>query len=68
MAVPKCPICGAGVECGSRVRCRRFGETVCMEHCSKCRYFSGYETSVVHCFFGQENVPPINKTGREENR
>ncbi|MBP0983045.1 MAG: hypothetical protein J6A19_04900 [Oscillospiraceae bacterium] len=66
MAAPICPICKAGDKSGSRVRCRRFGGLVCMEHCSKCNWFSGYDTTVVHCFWGQENVPPRND-GTKQN-
>lgn len=28
-----------------------------MEHCNECRFFSGYETSVVHCYFGSKDEP-----------
>ena len=52
MAVQICPICKKGEdhEVGSWVRCPRFAAPVCMEHCNECRFFSGYETSVVHCY------------------
>lgn len=53
MAGPKCPICGASKENGSWVQCRRFGALVCERHCSKCRYFSGFETTVVYCGFAR---------------
>ena len=32
-----------------------------MEHCNECRFFSGYETSVVHCYFGSKDEPNTKK-------
>nr|DAW26189.1 MAG TPA: replication protein A [Caudoviricetes sp.] len=63
MATQICPICKKGEdhEVGSWVRCPRFAAPVCMEHCNECRFFSGYETSVVHCYFGSKDEPNTKK-------
>lgn len=48
----KCPACGA--ETHSTVKCGKYNAPICQTHCSEnggCEYFSGYETSVVHCFY-----------------
>lgn len=57
-----CPIC-LDNKCGSWVKCPRYGLPVCQKHCSGCEYFSGYETSVVHCFYG--NKLDEDTTGEE---
>lgn len=55
----KCPLCGR--EANSFVQCPEQGTSICDKHCNDCQYFSGYETSIVHCFFrtrpfgGKEN-------------
>ena len=63
MATQICPICkkGANHDVVSWVRCPRFAAPVCMEHCNECRFFSGYETSVVHCYFGSNDEPNTKK-------
>ena len=55
MAVLICPICKQ--EGYSWVRCPRYAAPVCMNHCNECRFFSGYATSIVHCFFGSKEKP-----------
>lgn len=46
-----CPACGAENP-HSMVRCRKYRSYICERHCSEgCEYFSGYETSIVHCYF-----------------
>ncbi len=56
MAVQVCPICQKeGHEVVSWVRCPRYAAPVCMIHCNECRFFSGYATSVVHCYFGSKD-------------
>ena len=63
-----CPICKeTGEQNRFWVRCPRFGGSVCERHCSKCRYFSGFATSVVHCFFGRKDAPPKNGGAKQSN-
>lgn len=47
-----CPKCGADAH--FTVKCGKYNAPICQTHCSEnggCEYFSGYETSLVHCFY-----------------
>ena len=51
MAYPTCSVCGAE-NVQSLVRCGKYRAYICEKHCGEgCEYFSGFETSIVHCFF-----------------
>ncbi len=55
MATQICPICKkSATAVKSWTRCPRFAAPVCMEHCKECKFFSGYNTSAVHCYFGSD--------------
>lgn len=56
-----CPVCGNKPH--FTVRCAKHGAPVCMAHCNDCEHFSGYETSVVHCFYRDKL---IERQKREE--
>lgn len=50
-----CPICLAKADNNKNwVRCKRYGMPVCERHCSSCEYHSGWETSVVRCYYGRK--------------
>ncbi|MCM1298207.1 MAG: hypothetical protein NC203_00500 [Firmicutes bacterium] len=57
----KCPVCGAEIHGG--VNCGMYsGATVCAEHCTDCEYFSGWETSVIHCYYLTGSNPRKRKS------
>ena len=61
-----CPIClRNSKQVGSWVRCPKEGMPVCESHCSCCKYHSGWETSVVHCYYGKKIA---DESGDEKKR
>lgn len=62
MPVQICPICQKeGHKVVSWVKCPRYAAPVCMTHCNECRFFSGYTTSVVYCYFGSKETAGTKK-------
>lgn len=52
----KCPKCGAEHP-NAMVRCGIYRAYICEKHCGEgCEYFSGFETSVVHCYFRDRQI------------
>lgn len=45
-----CAACGAKNP-HSTVQCERYQATICEKHCSSCEYFSGFDLSIVHCYY-----------------
>lgn len=63
-----CPICLKTVKQNhSWVRCPREGMPVCMDHCTGCEFHSGWDTPVVHCFYGKKiTADPVSGKADKE--
>ena len=49
-----CPVCGAKNPHFVRM-CPKLGKDICETHCNEgCEYFSGYDTTVVQCYFSSK--------------
>lgn len=61
-----CPIClRNSKQVGSWVKCPKEGMPVCMEHCTGCEFHSGWDTPIVHCFYGKKIMPEESASKRK---
>lgn len=62
-----CPKCGEKHP-NSMVRCGKFRAYICEKHCNEgCEYFSGFETTHVHCFFRDKQIEKRKREAAERS-